>query len=117
MKPLTPGENELYSYFSRHLGPRYQAAGLRIQFHYNQTPGIHLKANTSPEYKEAIIKGIQDGLALRFPEFPSTAAVWITEITEHPVDSDANAFYRVARAMIDQAYSLVQYEYQTSEDY
>jgi hypothetical protein len=110
MKSITPGEIELYCYFARHLGPRFESAGLRIQFHYNQTPGIHLKANTSTEYKDAIIKGIREGLALRFPEFPTTASVWITEITEHPIDSSANAFYKAARAMIDQAFILVQYQ-------
>jgi len=32
MPPTTPGEIELYSHFSQHFGPRYEAAGLRVQF-------------------------------------------------------------------------------------
>src|SRR6266478_3226740 len=43
MPPATPGEIELYSHFRQHLGPRYEVAGLRVQFHYNQTPGIHFQ--------------------------------------------------------------------------
>ncbi len=97
---------ELYSYFSIHHGPRYSAAGLRVQFHYNQVPGIHFKVPPPEEYREAILRGLQEGLTLRFPDFPSTGSLWVTEITVHEVDSNARAFYRVARLVIDQARSL-----------
>ena len=104
----TPGELEVYSSFSIHLGPRFQAAGLRVQFHYNQIPGIHFKVQPREEYRQAIIKGIEDGMTARFPDFPSTGSIWITEICEHPVDSSEMAFYKVGRLVIDQAYSLKQ---------
>jgi hypothetical protein len=103
-----PGEIELCSNYSVHLGPRFEAAGLRIQFHYNQTPGIHFKVEPPQEYKDAILKGIQDGMALRFPDFPKTGSVWITAIILHPVDSCERAFYRASRMVIDQAYSFVE---------
>jgi hypothetical protein len=106
MPPASPGEIELYANFSRHLGPRFEAAGLRIQFHYNQTPGIHFRVQVSDEYRAAILRGIQDGMAERFPPFPSSGSVWITEVTEHEVDSSQQAFYRVARSIIEQAYAL-----------
>jgi hypothetical protein len=104
-----PREIEVYSYFRKHLGPRMEAAGLRVQFHYNQTPGVHFKIHPSEEYRDAIIKGIEDGMAARFPEFPKTGNIWITEITEHEVDSCQNAFYKAGRAVIDQAYSPTQF--------
>jgi hypothetical protein len=97
---------ELYSYFSVHLGPRFEAAGLRVQFHHNQAPGIHFKVSPPEEYRAAILRGLQDGLALRFPEFPVSGSLWITGITAHQVDSSPRAFYRVARLVIDQAHSL-----------
>src|SRR5688572_2136276 len=94
----TPGEIEMYSYFSQHLGGRFEAAGLRVQFHYNQTPGIHFKVQVSDEYRNEILRGIQNGMALRFPGFPTGGSIWITEVTEHEVDSCQRAFYRAALA-------------------
>lgn len=76
MSSIAPGELEVYSNFSIHLGPRFEAAGLRIQFHYNQTPGIHFKVPVSDEYRGAILKGIEDGMARRFPKFPDTRAMY-----------------------------------------
>jgi hypothetical protein len=35
MTPVTPGECELFGSYRMHLGPRMEAAGLGIQFHYN----------------------------------------------------------------------------------
>lgn len=83
-------------------------AGLKVQFHYNQEPGIHYKVAVNEEYRAAILKGIEDGIAIRFPNFPKTASIWITGVDEHPVDSSRLAFYLAARSVIDQAYSLVQ---------
>ena len=108
MPSNTPGEVELYSYFSAHLGPRFEAAGLRVQFHYNQTPGIHFMVEVSAELRESIVKGLEDGLALRFPGFPKSGSVWVLEVTAHAVDSSQRAFYKVARMVIDQALSRVQ---------
>lgn len=107
MSPASPGEIELYASFSQHLGPRFEAAGLRVQFHYNQTPGIHFRVPVSEEYGAAILRGIQEGMASRFPQFPASGSIWITEVTEHEVDSSQRAFYRVGRAIIEQAYALV----------
>ena len=104
--PRTPGEIELYSFFSQHLGGRFEAGGLRIQFHWNQSPGIHFKVPVSEEYRDEILRGLQEGMASRFPDFPKTGSIWITEVTEHEVDSCPRAFYRVARAIIDQASAL-----------
>ncbi|MCX6367351.1 MAG: hypothetical protein NTX57_11660 [Armatimonadetes bacterium] len=81
MPPVSPGEIELYASFKQHLGPRFVAAGLRVQFHYNQTPGFHFRVPVSDEYRDAIQRGIQDGMASRFPQFPPSGSIWITEIT------------------------------------
>ena len=83
-------------------------AGLRLVFHYNQVPGVHFRAPVNEEFRDAILKGIKDGMAARFPNFPPTGSIWITEVSEHPVESSQMAFYLAARCAIDQAYSLVQ---------
>ena len=106
MPSTTPGEIELYSHFSQHLGPKFEAAGLRVQFHYNQTPGIHFQVPATDKYRAAITRGIQEGMTSRFPDFLSTGSVWVTEITEHEIDSCEHAFYRAGRSVIEQAYAL-----------
>ena len=98
--------SSLYASFSQHLGPRFEAAGLRVQFHYNETPGIHFRVPVSEEYRDSILRGIQDSMASKFPQFPVSGSIWITEVTEHEVDSSQRAFYRVGRAIIEQAYAL-----------
>lgn len=106
MAHVAPGELEVYAAFRIHLGPRFEAAGLRVQFHYNQAPGVHFKVEPPAEYRAAIIKGIEEGMAMRFSDFPSTGSIWITEVTAHDVDSSQRAFYRAGRLVIDQAYAL-----------
>ncbi len=106
MTRTTPGELEVYAAYRIHLGPRYEGAGLRIQFHYNQTPGIHFRVEPPEEYRAAIVKGIEEGMALRFPDFPATGCIWITEVTAHEIDSSQRAFYRAGRLVVDQAHSL-----------
>jgi hypothetical protein len=106
--PIPPGGVEVYGQFRKHLGPRYMSAGLRLQFHYNQIRGVHFKVAVSDEYREAILKGIGDGMSVRFPDFPETGSVWITEVTESPVDSSERAFYLAARCVIELAYTLTQ---------
>src|SRR5262249_51996456 len=98
------------SRFRRHLGPRYSDAGLRIEFHSNQTPGIHFKTAVNATYRESILKGLQDGLALRFPDLSDSTAIWIVQVDEHPVDSSSHAFYQAARMTIDQVYLLTHHD-------
>jgi hypothetical protein len=114
-EPRTPGETEISISYSRHLGPRYERAGLRIQFHYNQIPGLHFKVHVRDEYRPAVERGISDGLKRRFPDFPTTASVWITEVVEDEVDSSRLSFYRVAVAAIEQAYLLMTTQYPKGE--
>ncbi len=92
--------------FSRHLGPRFSGAGLGIQFHYNQQPGIHFKVEPPLEFREAITTGIRDAMLACFPHFPPSGSVWITRVEAHPVDSSYNAFYQVAWMVMQQALSL-----------
>lgn len=103
-----PGEIEHQASFSQHLGSRFQSAGLRVQFHYNQAPGIHFKVEAPAEYADAILKGLQDGLDRYFPSFPSTASVWINEVIVDEVSSSRAAFYRAGLLVIHQASALVE---------
>lgn len=108
MSRVAPSEVELSAFFRRHLGPRNEAAGLRVEFHYNQTPGIHFKVSAPKEYRDAITEGLKDGLAQRFPDLPATTAVWVLEVMINPVEASRHAFYCVGRMVIDQAFSLVE---------
>jgi hypothetical protein len=103
-----PGEVEHYAFFSAHLGPRFQSAGLRVQFHYNQGPGIHFIAQPPEEYADAITKGLSHGLARYFPNFPDSGSVRVKEVTVHDVDSSQEAFYRAGLLVMSQAFALVE---------
>jgi hypothetical protein len=106
--PNAPGELEVFGMFSRHLGPRFSGAGVGIQFHYNQQPGIHFKVEPPSEYREAIATGLRDAMLACFPEFPSSGSIWVTRVEAHPVDSSWNAFYQAAWMVVEQALSLAQ---------
>lgn len=102
-----PGEVEHYAFFNTHLGPRFQSAGLRVQFHYNQKPGIHFIVHPPEEYADAIMKGLRHGLTRYFPNFPDSGSVWITEVTANDITSSQAAFYRAALLVMHQARALV----------
>ena len=84
-------------------------AGLRVQFLYIGEPGIHFRTGVSEEYRNAILRGINEAMKERFPRFPPTGSIWVTEVMEHPIDSSQLAFYLAARAVIEQAYFLTQW--------
>jgi hypothetical protein len=52
------------------------------------------------------LRGIAEGMAARYPDFPKTGTVWITEILAHEVNSCELAFYKAGRMVIEQAYAL-----------
>jgi hypothetical protein len=108
MTPTLSGEIEVGCFYRRHLGPRMEAAGLRVQFHYNQKPGGHFKVQPREEYRSAILRGIKEGMAARFPDFPETGSIWIAAILEDEVDSCERAFYKAGRLVIEQTYALEQ---------
>jgi hypothetical protein len=45
-------------------------------------------------------------MALRFPDFPETGTVWVVDVKVDQVESSRRAFYRAARLVIEQAFSL-----------
>jgi len=104
-----PGEVEHHAFFSSHLGPRYQSAGLRIQFHYNQAPGIYFVVYPPAEFADAILKGLRDGLHRYFPDFPESGSVWVKEVDVHAVHSSQVAFYRAGLLVMRQALALVEF--------
>ncbi len=106
MTRSTPGEIEVCGFYRRHLGPRMEAAGLRVQFHYNQTPGVHFKIEPPAEYRAAILRGIEHGMAARYPDFPKSGSIWITEVLVDEIDSCESAFYKAGRLAIELAYAL-----------
>jgi len=106
MSVKSPGELEVYGYYWRHLGPRCQAAGLRVTFFPHKAIGIQFKVNPPEVFREYIVRGLQDGLARRFPEFLSIGGIIITEITVDEVNSSQHAFYVAARMAIEQAFTV-----------
>jgi hypothetical protein len=102
----TPGEVELTASFRTHLGPRFESAGVRIQFHYNQVPGIHVKVRINEEYRESLLQGLRDGVQLYFPNLLRSGSICILDVYEHEVDSSKRAFYKAGRLAIEQAYAL-----------
>lgn len=107
----TPGEVKVFASFSKHLGPRFIAAGVELQFHYNQLPGVHLRVEISKEFREAIISGIKAGMADRFPNFPDTGTIWVTRVEEHPVDSSFSSFFQAARLAVELAFAQTRPEF------
>jgi len=108
MSPGAPGEVELYAYFSIHLGLGSRPLGCAFSFTTIRRQVYILRCRPPKQYRGAILKGIEDGMALRFPKFPDTGSIWIIEVTAHDVDSSQRAFYRAGRLVIDQAYSLTE---------
>ncbi|WP_141758670.1 hypothetical protein [Duganella sp. HH105] len=76
-----PGEVEHYAFFRAHLGSRFQSAGFRVEFHYNQEPRIRFIAQLPEEYADAIMKGLSQELARYFPNSPDSGSVRVKEIT------------------------------------
>ncbi len=103
-----PGEVEYFVAFNQHLGPRFRSAGLRVQFHYNQVPGIHFKVEPHAEYADAILRGLQHGLDRYFPLFPSTGSIWVNEVIVDEVSSSQAAFYGAAVLVMHQALALLE---------
>jgi hypothetical protein len=109
----TPGEVEIYGHFSKHAHPCFIGGGLSLQFHYNQVPGIHFKvAVRGEEYRNAIVRGIKEGMSIRFPDFPASGSIWITKVTMDAEVSMPSVFYILARCVIEQAYAFTQLEEQ-----
>lgn len=106
MAQSTPGEIEVQGFYRKHFGPRMEAAGLRVQFHYNQKPGVHFRTEVPQEYRAAILRGIEEGMTARYPDFPKTGSIWITEVLVDEVNSCERAFYKAGRLVIEQAYAL-----------
>jgi hypothetical protein len=102
------GQVEVYDYYSMHLGPRYESAGIGLQWDGDQTAGVHFRVEPPEEYRGAILRGVEHGMAARFPDFPSSRSICITRAVAHEVDSSQRAFYRAARMVIDQLFTLTQ---------
>lgn len=102
-----PRQIEHLAWFSQHLGGRFRAAGLRIQFHDNQEIGIHWKVACPDEYREAILQGLRDGMNDCFPGYLASGGVWIKEVIIDDVNSSADAFYRAGLLVVAQARALL----------
>ena len=74
MSDGSPGELEVYGYFSAHLGPRSVAAGLRIQFLYNQSPGIHFRGSLRKSIETPLSKVFWMDWLCDFPSYPPAPA-------------------------------------------
>lgn len=103
-----PLQIEHLAWFRQHLGGRFRAAGLRIQFHDNQEAGIHWKVACPDEYRAAILQGLQEGMQDAFPQYLASNGVWITEVLADDVSSSSDAFYRAGLLVVAQAKALLE---------
>lgn len=94
------------SSFRNTLAGTFWEQALAFSFTTTRFQAFHFKTAVNQEYRDAILKGIQDGMAELFPNFPASGSIWIEKVYEHPVDSARIAFYAAARAAIEQAYSV-----------
>lgn len=69
---------------------------------------MHFIVPPPEEYVDAILKGLRQGLARYFPNFPDSGCVWVKELTVHDVDSSPAAFYRAALLVMNQAFTLAE---------
>ncbi|KAB0325162.1 MULTISPECIES: hypothetical protein [Janthinobacterium] len=103
-----PLQIEHLAWFSQHLGGRFRAAGLRIQFHDNQEAGIQWKVACPEEYQAAILQGLREGMNDAFPQYLASRSVWITDVLVDDVNSSPDAFYRVSLLVVAQAKMLLE---------
>jgi hypothetical protein len=104
----TPGEVEVHGWFRKHQGPRMSAAGIGLQFHYNQVPGFHFKVEVEEELRVHILKELQRSMDRRFPRFPSTGSVWITRIDIDDIETCLWSVIQSTRMAVEQAFNLTQ---------
>ena len=104
----TPLQIEHLAWFSQHLGGRFRAAGLRIQFHDNQEAGIRWKVACPEEYQAAILQGLHEGMNDAFPQYLASSGVWIMEVLVDDVNSSSDAFYRAGLLVVAQAKALLE---------
>lgn len=102
-----PLQIEHLAWFSQHLGGRFRAAGLRIQFHDNQEAGIQWKVACPEEYQAAILQGLHEGMNEAFPQYLASSGVWIMEVLVDDVNSSSDAFYRAGLLVVAQAKALL----------
>ncbi|AFM13992.1 hypothetical protein [Turneriella parva] len=102
MKQLQPIETVLSYDYTRHLGPRFDSAGIKIEILPSNT-SLEVIADPNlrnPEYFEAAKRGVFEGLELIFPNEKFTGKIIIRDLIAHEVHSSEVAFLRGAKALV-----------------
>lgn len=99
MKSL--GEIKIKYFYSRHLGPRYESAGIELNLSIsNKYKFINKKKDIDRKYLDAIKKGVLAGLKDIDFDINNGVRIELIDYTEHPVDFCEVAFYIAARIAI-----------------
>jgi hypothetical protein len=111
-----PSQIEIYGSFRRHLGPRFESAGIGLVFLSDENFGVDCIAECSdPLVVPAIRRGIEERVSELFSNLRHRFRVEVVKIDYHNVDSSARAFYLAARAAIDQAFIIINTTYDAAK--
>jgi hypothetical protein len=108
-----PRQLEVFGSFRRHLGPRFEAAGVGLVFLPDRPFGVDFTVECSdPLVISAIRRGIEERVSELFSDLRCSFRVQVSKIDYDEVDSCARAFYLAARAAIDQAFVISNTKYE-----
>ena len=102
MKQLQPIETVLSYHYMRHLGPRFDSAGIKIEILPKATP-LQILADSNlrnSEYFEAVKNGILQGIELIFSTEELSGEIIVRDLDAHEIHSSEMAFLRGSRALI-----------------
>ena len=95
------GEIKLKYFYSQHLGPRFESAGITINLSLaSEYQFISNVKWNNYDYSKVIEKGIKDGLKDIGFNINNGIMIELVEYEEHDVDSSENAFYLASRILI-----------------
>jgi hypothetical protein len=99
MKSL--GEIKIAYYYSEHLGPRFQSAGITLQLNISDTYKFIPKVKwNSGNYTKAVESGILDGLNDIGYDKEKGIKIELIDCIDHHIYSSTVAFYTAARTLI-----------------
>jgi hypothetical protein len=97
------GEIEIQFRFRQYLGPRFQAAGVTLQFSTNDEYSFTSKAtwpDSNINYSGAVEKGVKIGLKESGYDINQGVHIVLKDIDYHEVDSSEFAFFLAAKCAV-----------------
>jgi len=101
---MYPKTLKLFWRFETHAGARFLRAGIGLQFHTSGPPRVQIQPAVAAEERAALVRGLEEGLSHRFPDFPATSGVTVTDLEIDPVHTSPLDLYRAGKLAIEQAW-------------